>query len=163
MERVQTTNNVRSGEFSAKEEEGNPGTNYREAQNHSVDDAQTVTGKKIIGERVASEAFCHGKNKENETNGPVQFTRLAESTGEENAEHVQTNACNEEKCSPVVNLAHQQATTNIKRDVQGGCHGGRHFNSLEGNIGTFVMNRRHRRLEEEGEEATGEQDDDEAV
>ena len=43
VQRVQATNNVAARELATKEEEGDPRTNDRYSQNHSVDDAETVT------------------------------------------------------------------------------------------------------------------------
>ena len=93
------------------------------ALDHAVDDAQAVAGEQVVGQRVAGEALGHGEDEEDETDHPVQLTRLAERTGEEDAQHVQADGRHEQQGRPVVHLTHQEAAADVERDVERRRHG----------------------------------------
>src|SRR5690606_22028407 len=120
------------------------GADHRDGLHNTVDDAQTVAGEQVIGEGVAGEACSHREDEQNATDNPVQFARLAECTGEEHAEHVHRNGCNEEDCRPVVNLAHEHTATHIEGDIQRRCIGGGHADALERVVRTVVDDVSHR-------------------
>ena len=160
---VQASDDVRTGEFASEKKEGNPRTDHRDGIHHAIDDSQPITREQVVGEGIAGKSFSHGQNEEHEADRPVELSRLAECSGEEHSQHVQSDGRNEQKSCPVVDLTHEKATANVERDVKGRCHGGRHCHALERNVRPFVFDWRHGRLEEERQEATGEQDDDEAI
>ena len=163
VQHVQAGDDVVTGEFSAEEEEGNPGTDSGDCLDHAVDDAKTVTREQVVGERVTRESFGHCEDEENESDDPVDFARLAECAGEEHAEHVQTDCGDEQQRGPVVNLAHEKSATNVERQVERRriCRG--HVNSLEWDVRAVVINFDHGRVVEERQERSGKQDDDERV
>ncbi len=118
VQHVEPRHDIDARELAAEEEVGDPGPNDRDSLDHSVDDAQSVTGEQVIGERVAGEALCHRKDEQNKTDEPVDLTRLAVCAGEVDAEHVEADGSNKKQCCPVVDLAHQKATADIEGDIE---------------------------------------------
>lgn len=115
---VQTADDGRTRELSAEEEERGVRSDDRNGLDHAVDDAQAVAGQQVIGEGVAGEAGSHCQDEQHAAHYPVHFAGLAESAREEDAQHVHTEGRYEQQRCPVVNLAHEQAATNVKRNVQ---------------------------------------------
>ena len=89
VQRVQAADDVGAGELAAEQEERDPGADDRDALDHAVDDAEAVAGEQVIGERVAGEAPAIARMNSDEADDPVDLARLAERTGEEDAQHVQ--------------------------------------------------------------------------
>ena len=112
--REQPRNDLGAGELATKEHVGDVASDHRDCLDDAVRDAQTVTGKHVIGERVAGEACCQTKDHQREADHPVQFTRLAERAGEEHPHHVSHDRGHEQQRRPVVDLTHQQAAANME-------------------------------------------------
>ena len=132
------------------------------ALDQAVDDAEAVAREQVVGERVSGEALAHREDEEGEPDDPVELTRLAERSREEDAQHVQADGGDEQQRGPVVHLAHEEPAADVERDVERRRHRDRHLDALEGHVGAVVVHLGHRGLEEEGEERARDQDDDEA-
>ena len=118
--------------------------------------------EQVVGKGVSREALGHGEDEQHEADHPVELAGLAERTGEEDAQHVHADAGHEDECGPVVDLAHQEATTEVERDVQRRLERRRHLDSAHRGVGARVVRLDHGGLEEEGQEGSGEEHDDEA-
>ena len=84
----------RSRKLTTEQQVGGPGAYHRNALDETVDDAKAVAGEQVIRKRVAGEALGHREDEENEADEPVDLTRLAEGTREEDAQHVQADGGN---------------------------------------------------------------------
>ena len=162
VQRVEASDDRGAGELAAEEQERGPRADQRDALDHAVDDAQAVAREQVVGKRVAGEALGHREDEQDEADHPVQLTRLAERTGEEDAQHVHADAGDEHERGPVVDLADQQAAAQVERDVQRRVQRRRHLDAAHREEGTRVVRRDHRCLEEERQERAREQHDDEA-
>ena len=140
-----------------------PGADNRQTDDDCGHNTQTNTGKQVVRQGVTHEALCHGQQQEDGTDDPVSLTRLAECAGEEDAEHVRHDGHGEQESTPVVNLANEQATANLEGDLQGGLVGARHLDTVEWRVGTVVNDLRHRRVEEQSQVNTREEQDYEGV
>ena len=140
-----------------------PGTDDRDGQDDGRHNTEADTREQVIREGVAEEALDHAQEDERATDDPVSLTRAAERTGEEDAEHVRDHGHHEQQGCPVVHLADKQATANLEGKVQSRCVCGRHLHTVERCVGAVVDDLRDRRVEEEGQVDTGQQEDDEAV
>ena len=118
MEHEQAGDHVNTGEFAAEQQPGDPCADDGDRLHHAIDDAQTIAGQQIVGERVAGEPLGHREDKKHKSDEPVDFARLAESAGEEDAQHVQPDGGDEQQSCPVVHLAHQQTATDVERYVE---------------------------------------------
>ena len=162
VQRVEATDDLVAGELAAEEQERRPGADERDALDHAVDDAEAVARQQVVGERVAGEALGHREDEEDEADDPVELARLAECTGEEDAQHVHADAGDEDERGPVVDLAYEQTAADVERQPQGRVERGRHLDAAHRQVGAGVVRRHHGRLEEERQERSREQDDDEA-
>jgi hypothetical protein len=93
--------------------------------------------------------------------GPVRLARLAERAGEERPGHVHDDRRHEQQRRPVVHLTHEQATAHLEGQVQRRLVRGRHLGAAQRRVRPLVRDLPHRRVEEEGQERAGEQQDDE--
>ena len=125
--------------------------------------AQTNTGEQIVRQGVAHEALNHAEEDKGYTDEPVCLTRATERTGEEDTHHVGEHGHHEHQCSPVVHLTNKQATADVKGNVKRGCVCTGHFDAVERQVCTVVDHLGDRRVEEQGQVDTGQQQDDEAV
>ena len=162
MQGVEASHDVGARELAAEEEEGGPGADQGETLDHAVDDAQAVAREQVVGERVAGEALGHREDEQHEADHPVQLARLAERACEEHAQHVHADAGDEDERGPVVDLADQEATAEVERDVQRRLESRGHRDTAHGGVGAGVVGLHHRGLEEERQEGSGEEHDDEA-
>ena len=162
MEGVKTADDVGAGELAAEEQERGPRADQGETLDHAVDDAQAVAREQVVRQRVAGEALGHGEDEQHEADHPVELARLAERTGEEDAEHVDADTGHEDERRPVVDLPHEEATAQIERDVQCRLECCRHLDAAHRSVGTGVVRLDHRRVEEERQEGSGQEHDHEA-
>ena len=163
MKDIEAWNHVTSREFATKQQVGNPCSGAGDGFDHAVDDAKPVTGQQVIGQRVAGEPFGHGEDEEDEPDHPVDFARLAEGAGEEDAKHVQPDCGDKQQRCPVVHLAHEQTAADVKRDVERGRIRRGHLEALEWDVRTFIVNFDHRGVVKERQEGAGQEDDDEGI
>lgn len=163
MQDVEAGDDIRARKFVPEQQVGDPGAGERDRLDHAVDDAQAVAREQVVGERVAREAERHGEHEQQEADDPVELARLAEGAGEEDAQHVQADRGHEQQCRPVMHLAHEQAAPDLERDIEGGVVRHRHRDAVERQVRALVLDLRHRRVEEEGQEGSAQEDDDEAV
>ena len=118
VQRVEATDDRGAGELAAEQQERDPRADQRDALDHAVDDAQTVARQQVVGKGVAGEALGHREDEQDEADHPVQLARFAESTGEEDAQHVHADAGDEHQRGPVVDLSDQEAPAQIERDPE---------------------------------------------
>jgi len=129
----------------------------------AVNDAQTVAGEHVVGKRVAGESGRERQDHEREAHEPVEFTRLAERAGEEDARHVRHDRRSEDQSGPVVNLPHEQAAGHLERHMNGRLEGLGHLRALQLREGAVVSHDVHRRHKEGRQDHAGQQQYDERV
>jgi NAD(P)-dependent dehydrogenase (short-subunit alcohol dehydrogenase family) len=71
--------------------------------------------------------------------------------------------CKKQQCGPVVNLADEQPAAHVKGDIQRRGVGPRHLHALQRHVRAVITHIGHRRVEEEGQERAGQDQDDECV
>jgi hypothetical protein len=149
--------------LAGEDEELRPGADDRDGPDQAVDEAQARAGQQVIGERVAGEARDQRHRHEADADQPVDLARLAERAGEEHAQHVDEGRRHEQQGRPVVDLADEEAAADVEGDVQRRRERLRHRHALQQLVGAVVLDLRHRRLEPDGQEHAGDQQDDERV
>ena len=145
----------RAGKVATKEKEGNVGTDDRERQDDGVRDTDTSTRHQVVGERVAEEAFRNRQDQQRRTDGPVQLTRLAECSREEDTTHVHHDGAHEDVAGPVVHLTHQQTAADGEGQVDRRGVGLGHLLTHERQVGAVVGRDGRRGHVVEGQENTG--------
>jgi hypothetical protein len=150
-------------ELPAEQEERQVGADDRDRQQHTLEDPQPGAGQQVVGQRVAEQALGEGQREHRDPDQPVDLARLAVGAGEEDAEPVRDDRGHEHVRRPVVDLAHEQAAADVEADVQRGRVRLAHPDAVELGIAAVVDHVGHARLEEQGEESAGEQQDDERV
>ena len=104
---VETGHDRGAGELAVEDEELNPRAHQRDGTHQTVGEAETGAREQVVRQRVSGEALNHGQHEEPQADQPVDLTRLAEGTREEDAQHVDGGCCHEEDGCPVVDLADQ--------------------------------------------------------
>jgi hypothetical protein len=163
MQDIKTSDDLGAGELCSDDEERDPRADHRDREHDRVRDAQACAGEEVVGQGVAREALDHAKCQQRYADEPVQLTRLAERAGEEDPEHVDRHGGDEQQCRPVVDLAHDQPTAHVERDVQRGGVCPRHLDATQRRVAALVLDFAHRRVEEERQVGAGEQQHDERV
>ena len=102
---VQARDEIGAGELSAEQQERHPCTDHRDRLHDAAGDLQTGAGEQVVGQGVAGEAGTQSHRGEGDADDPVELTGLAESAGEEHAEHVDGDGADEDQCCPVMHLA----------------------------------------------------------
>ena len=101
-------------ELAAEEEELGPGANDRDSPDRTVHESQAGARQQVVRQRVAREAFEDTDHQHGDADQPVDLPRLAEGTGEEDAEAVGEHRGHEEHGGPVVHLPEQQAAPDVE-------------------------------------------------
>ncbi len=151
-----------AGELAAEHEERHVGADDGSRLDQAVRDPQPGARQQVVGEGVAREPLEDAEEQEHAADHPVQLTRLAEGSGDEDADQVDEHRGDEEHRRPVVHLPHEQAATDVEGDVEGRGVGLRHVQTAVLLVGAFVDDLAHARLVPKGEEHAGEEQDDEA-
>src|SRR5699024_11899497 len=97
------------------------------------------------------------------TNELDYITRTTDGFYKVNPQHMYRYGSNEYQSSPVVYLAHKQATANLNGDIESGGICRRHFYTVERFIGAVVDHIGHRWVEEERQEGSRQHQNDERV
>jgi hypothetical protein len=150
-------------ELPAEQEERHVGADQGDGEQHALEDAQPGAGEQVVGERVAEQAFGERQGEQDDADDPVELARLAVGAGEEDPQHVAQDRGHEQDGCPVVDLPHEQPATDVEADVQRGRVRLAHVHAVQRRVGAVIDHVGHARLEEEGEEGAGEQQDDERV
>ncbi len=163
VDRVEPGHEVRAGELAAEQEHRDVGTDDRHRQDRALGEPDTGARQQVVRERVAGETGEHAEDEEQEAEQPVDLTRLAEGAREEDAHHVHEHAGEEDQRGPVVDLPDEQTTADLEADVERrGVRLG-HQHALHRRVDAVVLHLVHRRVEEQRQVHTREDDDDEAV
>ena len=162
MDDVEPRDQDVTGELPAEEEELDVGADDGDRADDAVGDPQPGAREQVVGQRVAGEALEDAQHEQSETDQPVELAGLAERAGEEHPQHVDRHRREEEVGGPVVHLPHQQATTDVERDVDRGLVGLGHLDVAEVGVRAVVGDLGHARVEPERQEDAGEQQDHEA-
>ena len=140
-----------------------PGTDDRNTDDDGGHNAQTDAGEQVVRQGVPHEALDHAQEHQGDTDDPVRLTRATERAGEEDAHHVGEHRHHEHQRCPVVHLADEQAAADLERDVQCSCVCARHLHTVKREVRAVVDDLGNRRVEEQRQVDTGQQQNDEAV
>ena len=160
---VETIQHEVRREVAAENRPVDPGADDGQTQDDCGHDAQANTGQQVVRQRVTHEALDHAEQHEGDTDKPVSLTRATERAGEEHAHHVGEHRHHEHQRGPVVHLADEQAASDIEREVQGRGVRARHFHTVQREVRAVVDDLCNRRVKEQCQVDTGQQQDDEAV
>ncbi len=163
VDRVEPGDEVGPGELPAEQEHRDVRADDRHGQDRALREADTGAGEQVVRERVAGETGEHAEDEQQEAEQPVDLTRLAERAGEEDAHHVHEHAGEEDDRRPVVDLPDQQTAAHVEADVERRLVRLTHQLSLHRAVAAVVLHLVHRRVEEQHQVHTREDDDDEAV
>ncbi len=163
VDRVEAGHEVAARELAAEEEERQVRADDRHGQDRALHEADTGAGEQVVRERVTGEAGEHAEDEQQEAEQPVDLARLAERTREEDAHHVHEHAGEEDQRRPVVDLPDQQTTAHLEGDVHGRVERLGHHLALQRHVTAVVLDLVHRRVEEQRQIDTRQDDDDEAV
>ena len=119
VDRVEPGHEVAAGELPAEQEHRQVRADDRHGQDRALHEADTGAGEQVVRERVTGESGEHAEDEQQEAEQPVDLTRLAERTREEDAHHVHEHGREEDQRRPVVDLPDQQTTAHIEGDVHG--------------------------------------------
>jgi len=139
------------------------GADDRDGLEHPLGDPQPGPGQQVVGERVTEQPFQQAEREHHDPDQPVQLARLTVGGREEDPEHVHEDRRHEQQRGPVVDLPHQQPAAHIEADVQRGGVGLAHPHAAQRRVHAVVDDLTHARLEEQGQEGAGQQQDDERV
>ena len=160
---VETPDDRIPGELAAEHEHRDVGTHHGDGLRDGVRDAQPVSGEHIVRQGVAREAGDDREQEQRGSHDPVQLTGPAEGAGEEHAEHVDRDGHGEQQRGPVVALTQEEPAADVEGDLQRRSVRPGHLHALHRNVASLVRHRHHGRVVPEGQEGTGQQQDDEAV
>ncbi len=163
VDRVEPGDEVGARELPAEQEHRDVRADDRHGQDRALREADTGAGEQVVRERVAGETGEHAQDEQQEAEQPVDLARLAERAGEEDAHHVHEHAGEEDDRRPVVDLPDEQTAADVEADVQRGGERLRHQLPLERDVTAVVLHLVHRRVEEQRQVHTRQDDDDEAV
>jgi hypothetical protein len=113
----QPLDDVGRGELSAEGEEGGPRADHRNRESDGVRDAQPGAGEQVVGKGVAGEAVHDGQHEQRHADDPVDLAGLAERAGEEDAAEVSDDRGDEEVGGPVMDLPHDEPSSNVEADA----------------------------------------------
>ena len=161
---VEARNDEVAGEVAVEDQPVHPGTDDRDTHRDTTEGgAEAGAREQVVGDGVTEEAFEHRQDEQQAADDPVRFTRATEGAGEEDASEVNDDRRREHQCSPVVNLANEETAAHLEGDVQGRLVGARHRDTAKRLVRALVDDVCHRRIEEQRQEHTGDQQDHEAV
>ena len=150
-------------ELSAENEERQPRSHHGYRQRHRVGDAKPGSGQEIVGHRVAGEALEDPEQQHRHPDDPVELAGSAERAREEDPHQVGNDGGDEHQRGPVVHLPEHQPAPDLEADPEDARVGLRHRGAVERAVRAVVDDLARRRLEEEREERSREDQDDEAV
>jgi hypothetical protein len=140
-----------------------PKTDHGDREHDPVGDPQARSGQQVVGKRIAREALERGQREQHGADQPVDLPRLAKRAGEEDPQRVQADGGHEKQRCPVVDLPDEQPAAHVEADAErGGVRLG-HLDAVQVDVAAVVDDLGHARLEEQGQERPGEQQDDEGV
>src|SRR5690606_40915923 len=87
VEDVEPGQDLRARELPTKYRRRRPRADHRDREHDRRGDPQAGAGEGVVGERVAGEALEEAEPEQQQADDPVELTRLAERTGEEDPEH----------------------------------------------------------------------------
>ncbi|SHQ34208.1 Uncharacterised protein [Mycobacteroides abscessus subsp. abscessus] len=161
---VQTGDQDVAGEVATEQRPVHPGADQRKAHGDAGKRrADTGAGEQVVGQGVSEETFEHRQDEQQRADDPVGLTGTPERTREEDTGHVHHDRRREHQRRPVMDLPHEQTTTYLEADVQGGLVGLGHLHAAQRLIDAVVGHFGHRRVEEQGQIDTRKQQNDEAV
>ena len=164
VQRVEPRDDDGAGEVTAEQRPVQPGADQWHAEgDRGEGGAQAGAREQVVGQGVAEVALEHRQDQQQRADHPVGLARLAERAGEEHPGQVDHDRRREEQRGPVVDLADEQPAADLEGDVEGGLIRPGHLNAVERLVHPVVGDLGHRRVEEQREVHTGQQQHDEAV
>ena len=133
----------------APEQQSKVPADHRDRHQHRVADREPHPGEQVVDQRIPEVALEQGEDQHRQAEVVGQVARLAERTGEEDAQHVQDDRGDEDIGRPVVRLPHQQAGAHLEREVDRGAVGDAHLVPTQRQVVARVVSRGGAGLEEE--------------
>lgn len=117
VDRVEARHQVLPRELASEEEQGKVGSDDRDGKDRSVHDRESGPGQQVVRKVVTRQTTEHPEDQRQESEDPVEFTRLTEGTRKEHAHQVGEHGGDKDQRGPVVGLPNQEAAPDIEGDA----------------------------------------------